>query len=337
MSGRIQNLVRNLFALLLLFNATSAMAMNITAIVSDRSAPTLIAGAHQLLEQRQDLTIQIRTVQQISSLSDEELQALISRSDRLLFVAIFGEDVPRLLAMNYPAQQLRTVLHSDRALMPLQRDRHGEIFSQGLPEDILGDKAGVQTAAALAESQKHAPRYADWLQARAYWLNRSVNNAASLLQMLANSSAEYPSLEEVAPLRFALHHGDDGDWLSAAELNAQLKPAQRTVWIIDHDTADLSGDWALHQQLCAAQAWQCVSVLAAWGQPSVTALKAIQTAMRGPLKNSPAAIIALQDFVIGGGEGREAVTAILEELKLPILKGIRISEWSSAQWQLSAE
>ena len=60
MFGRIQNLVRNLFALLLLLNATSAMAMNITAIVSDRSAPTLIAGAHQLLEQRQDLTIQIK-------------------------------------------------------------------------------------------------------------------------------------------------------------------------------------------------------------------------------------------------------------------------------------
>jgi len=337
MSGRIQNLVRNLFALLLLLNAASAMAMNITAIVSDRSAPTLIAGAHQLLEQRQDLTIQIRTVQQISSLSDEELQTLISASDRLLLVAIFGEDVPRLLAMNYPAQQLRTVLHSDRALMPLQRDRHGEIFSQGLPEDILGDKAGVQTATALAESQKQAPRFADWLQARAYWLNRSVNNAASLLQMLANSSAEYPRLEEVAPLRFALHHGADARWLSAAELNAQLKPAQRTVWIIDHDTADLSGDWALHQQLCAAQTWQCISVLAAWGQPSVAALETIQTAMRGPLKNSPAAIIALQDFVIGGGEGREAVTAILEELKLPILKGIRISEWSSAQWQLSAE
>ena len=176
MSGRIQNLVRNLFALLLLLNATSAIALNITAIVSDRSAPTLIAGAHQLLEQRQDLTIQIRTVQQISKLSDNELQALISHSDRLLLVAIFGEDVPRLLAMNYPDQQLRTVLHSDRALMPLQKGRHGEIFGRSLPEDILADKAGVQNATALAKSQKQAPRYADWLQARAYWLNRSVNN-----------------------------------------------------------------------------------------------------------------------------------------------------------------
>jgi cobaltochelatase CobN len=132
--------------------------MNITAIVSDRSAPTLIAGAHQLLAQRQDMNIQIRTVQQISSLSDNELQTLINQSDRLLLVAIFGEDVPRLMAMNYPDHQLRTVLHSDRALMPLQKDRNGEIFSQGLPENILGDKSAGQSATALADSQQQAPR-----------------------------------------------------------------------------------------------------------------------------------------------------------------------------------
>ncbi|HCS27300.1 MAG TPA: cobalamin biosynthesis protein CobN, partial [Spongiibacteraceae bacterium] len=49
------------------------------------------------------------------------------------------------------------------------------------------------------------------------------------------------------------------------------------------------------------------------------------------------AVVALQDFVIGGGEGREQVEALLADMNVPVLKGLRLSDWTQADHELSAE
>ena len=48
-------------------------------------------------------------------------------------------------------------------------------------------------------------------------------------------------------------------------------------------------------------------------------------------------IVSLQDFVIGGGEGREQSTEWLSRLNVPVLKGIRLADRSRHQWMLSED
>ncbi|CAA0090279.1 Aerobic cobaltochelatase subunit CobN [Zhongshania aliphaticivorans] len=341
-SKRRQRMSFSAFLFITLFslfgtNLSLAATNTLTAIVSDRSAPTLIASAHQLLQEKTEVQIRIRTVSQIIAMDDRQLQTLISNSQSLLFIAVFGEPVERLLNQRFPASQKRTVLHSDRRLMALQRDRHGDIFASSIPEDVVGDRDAVIDEPSLTAKQAAAPPYADWLQARAYWVNRSVDNGVSLFNFILSNGKQITPAQAVAPLRFAVYQNDQANWLTPDKLTQALKPMRRTLWIIDHDGGDISGDWALHQQLCQATQWQCVSILAGWGEPSVAAISQIHDIMRGSLAGTPAAIVTVQDFVIGGGEGREKVTQLLTKINLPILKAVRLSEWSEAEWALSPE
>ncbi|AKH67762.1 CobN/Magnesium Chelatase [Spongiibacter sp. IMCC21906] len=330
--------LRHVMALLmlgcgLLFNAPLwAASQSVAVIVSDRSAPYLVAGAHQLKDMGSDAQIDIRTVSQLAEMDDQQLSSLLANKDALLLVAVFGDAVDRLLSMPLANQKLRMVIHSDRRLLALQQGRQGAIFGHGLPDDIVSEKTALLDASALETFQKQHPKYHDWLQARAYWLNRSVENARALLAMLANGNRQQSPLVVVSPLRFALHHQGTARWLDVDALSRALTPLQPTLWILDHDTGDLAGEWALHQQFCQAQDWQCVSVLASWGQPSVEAVKTINAFSQNA---TPTAVLALQDFVIGGGDGREAVLAELKKLNVPVLKGLRVGEWSEADWQLS--
>ncbi len=318
---------------LLLAQPLQAADRSVLSIVSDRSAPTLVAGAHELLSARKGQVIHIRSVSQLAEMDDRQLQALIAEHQAVLMIAVFGEPVERLLNMPYPHGQTRMVLHSDRRLLPLQHDRNGSIFAKDIPEAIVSEKAALSGTDELSRLKAAQPRHADWLQARAYWVNRSVDNAASLLDLVASGGVRQKPVTLVPAVRTALHDKGGVRWMDAAELGRQINLNRRTLWILDHDTGDLAGEWALHQQLCAAQDWQCVSVLAAWGPPSVSAVDTI--AALTAKQRGASAIVAVQDFVIGGGEGRETVSAALEKLDVPVLKALRMSEWSEADWQLS--
>ena len=96
---KLYSIVFLLSAFFSLLGASVAQAASnvnaLTAIVSDRSAPTLIAGAHQLLQQHKDIEIRIRTVSQVIAMDDEHLQSLISSSQSLVMIAVFGEAVDR--------------------------------------------------------------------------------------------------------------------------------------------------------------------------------------------------------------------------------------------------
>lgn len=76
---------------------------------------------------------------------------------------------------------------------------------------------------------------------------------------------------------------------------------------------------------------QCLGLLARWGAASRAALEELQ---RFP---QLAGIVSLQDFVIGGGAEREAATAALERLDVPVYKGLRLTERSYAQWQIAED
>lgn len=331
----------NFFRSCVLFTTLSVLALSavyanersVTAIVSDRSAPTLVSGAHQLLQQQPGANIQIRTVSQLNSLGDDALQQLIDDSNSLLMVGVFGDAVERLLSRQYPAEQSRYVLHSDQRLVRLNSDP----VTDAIPEAVLGDKASLGSASLLQAKQVEYPAYQNWLQARGYWVNRSTENARSLLDMLLSDGNRKAEMQPVGALRFALHHPDKTQWLSPAELARQLVSTQPIVWLLDHDTGDLTGEWQLHQHYCQALSSQCVSVLAAWGEPSVEAIQTIQTLMVDHLQDTPWSLVSIQDFVIGGGDGREQVEQLFTELNVPVIKGIRITEMTQADYFLSAQ
>lgn len=331
--GRFKLVVSAL--LMFLSSALWADTDSSLVIVSDRSAPTLVAGAHRYLKAHPKARIAIRSVSQVEALDEASLQRLLLSHQSLLLAGVFGDTVERLLAMRFAEGQRRFVLHSDNRLMALQRDARGRAFSPEVSRQFVGSEGLALDAASLADSKEQYPDYRDWLQARAYWIHRSVANAQSLIALLAGGKPA-PLIEQ-ARLRLALHSAKGERWLDRAGLDKALSAERPILWVLDHDTGDLNGEWNLHRQICAGGDWQCVSLLAAWGEPSVAAVNTIAHLMKGKRAATPAAILSLQDFVIGGGEGREAVLQALQALNMPVLKGLRSMDWGYSDWQLSAQ
>ena len=304
-------------------------------IVTDRSAPTLVAAAHQRIKDNPDEQVQIRTTSQLSELNDKELQSLIDEQQQVVMIALFGESADRLLNFQYPSQQYRMVLNSDRRLLKLQNSVAGAIFANGLPAEVVDEKLALQKNITLEQLTEKYPEYLDWLFARSYWLNRSVNNAASLLSLVKSHGKTHPQVSPLAPIRY--HYflkNQRAEWMDLNTLTSTLRSDLPIVWILDHDTGELEGEWALHHKLCEQGAWQCISVLAAWGKPTIDAVRSIQQLTK---PSSASVLVALQDFVLGGGEGREETLELLKKLNIPVLKGIRMDEWTQAQWEMSDE
>ena len=316
-------------------------APQLLIIVSDRSATTLVAGAHRYLDRNPAKEIQIRTVSQVDAMTDAQLQSAIAEADALLMIAVFGESVERLLGLRYSQAQHRWVFQGDRRLLALHNDYQGEIFA-GADLTALDALFATQSesraqADIWRQTQEEWPRYGQWLQARAYWLNRSVNNATSLIGFVLSGGSDPAPVEPVATVRFVVHRGDEELEVAGENLGDYLHSAAPIIWLLDHDTGDRPGDWRIHRAYCRAQSWQCISVLAAWGEPSEQALGIMQSLMQqSELKTTPWSIVSLQDFVIGGGDGRQLVNDRLRAMNVPVLKGIRLTEWSEPQWQISS-
>jgi len=336
------------FWLITFLGAASLQASEIKmlALVSDRSAASIVAGAHQFLathgvdKTSTSSTINIRSVSQLNIMTNKEIQQLINQHQALLVAGVFGESVERLLALTYPEQQIRLMLNTDRRLMVLHQDSNGGKVANLSKQQLQTLIAGVDKndyLSALITKQQQWPAFAYWLQARAYWQNRGKENLGNLFAWLENITQANPStialtaapkILPLQPIRFYWQQ----QLVSTSELEQKVEDnaSQPLVFIVDHDTGDQPGQWQLHQQLCQRQ-WQCVSVLAGWGKPSEQAIEIIRN-----LKiTQPVALIALQDFVIGGGEGRESVSQKFQQLNIPVFKGIRVTETSVLEYQLS--
>ncbi len=315
----------------LLIQASVLRAADIFAIVSDRSAADLAGGAHEYLkrntkESDSRQTIQIRSVTQINEMSDDQLRNELKQAKTVLYAAIFGEPVERLLAIDYPDKQKRFVVSSDRRLYSLNHTRDFGIFSQLSSEQK--NTLIKSTKTSLEEQVNTYPDFSQWLQARAYWQGRGRENLGYLWQFLNQGGAVAPSIRE--QIRLYLNSSS----VTSEQLADSINRNQATLFILDQDSGDRPGDWDLHQQLCEKQLFQCVSMLAEWGQASIDAVKKMKALAP---KKAPWAILSLQDFVIGGGEAREEVSHLLSAFNVPVFKGIRQIEMTRGQWELSRQ
>ncbi|PVZ71567.1 cobaltochelatase subunit CobN [Pelagibaculum spongiae] len=321
------------------------------AIVSDRSAAALAAATHRYLEQFPDQKIQLRSVSQVQAMDQPALLELIKQSDQLLIASVFGELVERLLAMNIQNDSIM-VINSDHRLLKLNRQSAQVLPFESLSAQQKKKLFSKPTEADeidnwLKQQQIRFPEFSRWLLATSYWRARSNQNVANIWRLLITETSFSEQLMRFPPrLPASVRYFLQARPYSLAKLANQIDWQQPILLLLDHDAADRPGDWALHQQICKATSYQCLSVLAGWGQPTVYAISQIQQLFRQQQTNQinkislseiKLAVVSLQDFVLGGGEGRLKVSKKLQQLNVPVLKGIRLTEYSYAQWKLSSQ
>lgn len=140
-----------------------------------------------------------------------------------------------------------------------------------------------------------------------------------------------PELPARALIRY---YRNGGATDNPADLKLQSGPV---VTLLDLDSGDRPGDRALLDATCAAleaREIQCFAALSRWGGASLEAIRILDDAIEPATLSG---IISLQDFTVGGGEGRRQVTEELTRLDVPVIKGLRLASRTVNQWQLSVD
>ncbi|UEX77595.1 cobaltochelatase subunit CobN [Spiribacter halobius] len=314
---------------------SGAGAKTLFGVISERSAAGAAAAAERHLDAQPADEIILRTEAQVRSMDEQTLARHWRAADAVLLGAVFEDAVVgRLLRLAREAPPSRLLAVSgDRRLTRSSRLDESRPLA-GLETETIDQLTG--NPAADEDPVTHRERLAAdhpdqalWLTGLAYWQGRSPENLAALFAWLLGREAPPP--QPRAPLR--LYH--DGAVVAAGELS--LDPERPVVAVLDHDTGDRLGDRALLDSVCDALAerdLQCLVLLARWGEASVAALERLSRLTgKAPL----AALVSLQGFVIGGGDGRAEATAALQALDVPVLQGIRLDERTRDQWRLSAD
>ncbi len=320
--------------LLLLMLAVPAYAATIVAIISPQNAPDVISGAHTFLQQNANITIQIRTTEQWLDLDPTQQQQLLQSAKLVFAGGVFGHAATLL---NSSLQQGLidnfVAVHSDRQLVSASQIHSQPLLLNANIEALMQNPDPDQDTEQWLESRLGKfPQQHDWLLSRLFWLGRSSANMQGLfvhLNHLLNSSETQGRPHLIAPIRAyyrdAFYRLDQFDF------------SQNSSWIVllDYEMGDRPGEKKLLDELCdilEQKSTGCMSVLAGWGSASVLAMQTLVDQ-----SSRIRALISLQNFVVGGGEGRERVTEQFEALNIPIIKAIRLSSDTEADWLLSEE
>lgn len=320
-------------AVLLLAGAPFCAAGQLNAIVSQYSAAEFAAAVPIFKQRHPGYSISARTPEQLAELDDSEVRRWLAQGSMLFGVGLFGAEAERLLPLIEQSPGDRLLLHSDQQLVIRSRIDGRLLFADRAEAEALGaSKPSGDLAAWVTEQSALRPQLAPWIEARSYWLAGGSDNIARLLTWFA-ARTDGQILSEPAQARPALRFYQGGQLRNADELEWSGAPM---VALIDHGRADRSGDRDLNDAICQAleqRGLGCVSLFGNWGQGTLEGLRWLSEAERPPL----AAVVALQDFVMGGGEGREEAIGVLEALDVPVFKALRLDDRDEAGWQLSSD
>ena len=226
----------------------SAKEVKLLAFVSDRSAATIVTGAHQFLDnqslENQTLTtnVSIRSVSQLNQLTNTEIQQLINQHHGLIIAGVFGESVERLLALTYKNDQTRWVLNTDRRLIVLHNDsQEGDIASLASKQlqVLMASVDKGNYFQALAIKQKQWPQFAAWIQARAYWQNKGKENLSELFRWLRintlvnsrlNSKKLIDQAKPVLPLQSIRFYWQD-QLIDETQLNKKIAENNKNIFL----------------------------------------------------------------------------------------------------------
>jgi len=317
----------------------SENSKSIFAVVSDRSTANLNAGANNYLKNSED-KISLRSVSQVLNMSTKELQEEINKSQIVLFTAVFGDIIEKLLSLNYQSVDTVLSIQGDRRLLSLNKDISKANFTS-IPSILLSkDKSQQSYLKFLNTKQNEFKDYSYYLQARAYWDNRGSQNISNLFSFLSNSTLDkntWPKILELKPVRYFLNANALKTYSNVDDLKNDLKEDKNILFVLDNDSADNSRDWKVHEELLSQSKLQVVSILSSWGKPSFEAVKSLEKLVSKLNTNQFFSIISLQDFVIGGGESREDVSKSFKKLNVPILKALRVLDTNALSYSLSSQ
>lgn len=302
-----------------------AQAATLFGVVTERTAPLALEAASQHLATHPGDRIVLRTTAQLMRASDKQLAQWLSGADSVFAVAVFGDPARRLKhALTRAGRPEPRILafNGEQELTLMSRNASGTLA--GFPAETLRQiVAESPSAQALAAAEAH-PAVRDWLAARRTWQAGGADNAAALMKHLLHPGASLPPPEPEPDLRLRI----DGAEAGKSEL-----PAQPALVVLDLGNASPAPADALCQA-SKRQGLPCIAVLARWGAASRAAIEGLRELIAPA---TPAALIVLQDFVVGAAEGREAVTQAMARLNVPVFKAIRLTERSALQWRLSPD
>lgn len=313
----------------------TASADTVVALVSERSAAEFAAAGKRLASQAPEHRWLFRSTRQLARMGDEQLHTLARSADVLVAAAVYGDDARRLDRLLSNVQPATVVpLHGDARLLRWARVRGRQAFS-GLSPDAaaarlrklasgasgrppVGDQSAEQVIAA-------ARRYRD--------AHGAINLERMFRWLLASPSdrAHLPPPQPGADLR-VLHRGQ-------SLIAGGSMPDQPVVALLDYAHGDEPGQREAGDALCQAlesQGLHCISVLAGWGEPSLRALQWLGDAQRASGLQL-AAVVVLQDFVIGGGAGAQRAATLLGALDVPVFKGVRMADRGVDTWRVAED
>lgn len=326
--------------LLVIGTAHPASAKVLFAIVSDRSSTALAAGADYFLDRHKGHKLEFRSTAQLNLMTDAEVLSLWDSADAVLTVGVFGDTAVRLQTLMDKKKDPRPFLaiSSTLSLIKRSQDLQGPLF-RGFDRGrmkFIGRSPGQEESLGdwITKLVDEFPRQKTWVHAKGYWQARGQENLANLIALLVQTGGADIQPDAMKPQEKIRYYQNRS---FVTKDNVSLKTGRPWVAIIDHDTGDRKGNIDLVNQLCSSaknEGMDCLTVFAVWGKSSTIALKSLQAlAQKAPL----AAIVSLQDFVIGGGEGRTETIQVLKQLNVPVLKGIRLVDRSREQWTLSED
>ncbi|GGX78135.1 cobaltochelatase subunit CobN [Pseudoduganella dura] len=338
----ISPFVRALAALLCIAACARGYAATLFAVVTERAAPVAIEAAHRHLARHPNDRIVLRTPAQWMATGDQEAARLVGQADTILAVSLFGDPAQRLkdaLARHAKARTAVLAFNGEAGLSLMSREAVGqpggdkERTMRDFPPETLRDlSAEAPSPAALAAAQAH-PAAMRWLAARRVWQAGGVDNTEALFAHRLHPAAPLAGPRPEPTLRVRAggrELADAAAWGNGARLGLAARP---TVVVLDLANMDAAVPAAVCRRI-EAGGQPCVQVLTRWGGASREALERLPELV-APAR--PAALVVLQDFVVGAAEGREAVADAFRRLDVPVFKAIRLSDRTALQWRLSPD
>jgi len=304
-------------------------------IASQRNAETVAEAARLWAKDHPALAVKARTDAQLLARPDAG-ESLIRNSAAIIGMGLYGPVVDQLLPVLNARPGPQLLMHSDHRLIRLSRWQGAPVFpNEQRVVELAKSQPGTDFETWRVDIIQRFPAQRNWLEARAYWQAGGPENTRHLFSwMFAGLGAKIDIHPPKPTPRLR--------WLIDNKITTELPLLSpgNIVLLMEYAGGDRPADRALIRKICERienMGNQCVTALAYWGKAGVEALEELSAQSEQTLKTRVSSVVMLQDFVIGGGEGREAVTQQLVKLNVPVLKAIKLRDRSVAQWHLSAD
>lgn len=315
-----------------------ALAATLFGVVTERAAPLAAEAAAKHVAAHPGDRIVLRTPAQLMAIPEKQLARALAEADTVLAVAVFG-DPARKLKEALPQARTNTrivAMNGEATLSLLSRPAAGGTLAalNDFPSETLRQLTLENPPAdALAAASAH-PGARAWLALRQTWQAGGSDNVANLYRHLLHPAVPLPTPQPEPALRLRAYDGAQIRERSAAEAwRWHPLPAGPALVVLDLANADP----APADALCATsrrRGLNCMAVMARWAATSREVVERLPELI-APAK--PAALVVLQDFVVGAAEHREAVSAALQKLDVPVIKAIRLTDRTAMQWRLSPD